>query len=302
VVRFGAGARTTAGRPLDLLAVDAATLADAAFWHEGFASEPLEEITARLTSVTDGRIPVVVAGAEDLAIDEVEIANVDVPVTVVAEASAFPGMYSLNPTIVVDRETMLELGEFPFDPLNDPRVNTELWVRGDERAARDAFEAMEFPPSTIVTADEIKDLPYISAAINTFVVVNALGLIAGALTLVGTLMYLQARQRSQIVSYALSTRMGLRHGQHRRALALELAAMLGLAFVVGAVLALVAARSTVPYLDPITTIPPDPLLVVPVVAIVLTGVVVAAFSWIGAAITNRRARAVDLGEVMRVAE
>lgn len=302
VVRFAAGARTMSGRPLDLLAVDARTLATAAYWHEGFSSDPLEEIAARLEASTGDRIPVVVAGGGGLTVDEVEIAAVDVPVRVVAEATAFPGMYSLNPTIVVDERTLLGLGDFPFDPLNDPRANTELWVRGGERAARDAFADMEFPPTSIVTAEEIKDIPYISAAINTFVVVNALGLVAGALTLVGTLMYLQARQRAQTVSYALSTRMGLRHGQHRRALALELGLMLGWAFTVGAVLALLAATWTVPYLDPISTIPPDPLLIVPVAVIALTGLVVAGFSWVGAAVTNRRARTVDLAEVMRVAE
>jgi hypothetical protein len=115
-------------------------------------------------------------------------------------------------------------------------------------------------------------------------------------------MYLQARQRSQVVSYALSTRMGMKHGQHRRALVVELGAMLALAFAVGAALAIVAAGFTVPRLDPLGTIPPGPLLVLPLVLFAVSAITAAVLTWIGAGATNRAARAVDLGEVMRVAE
>jgi predicted lysophospholipase L1 biosynthesis ABC-type transport system permease subunit len=127
-------------------------------------------------------------------------------------------------------------------------------------------------------------------------------MIAAALTFVGMLMYLQARQRSQVVSYALSSRMGMRHGQHRRALVLELGVMLLWSFAIGAVLAFVAARFTVPLLDPITVIPPAPFLVLPYLLVAAAAFVLAALIWLGATITNRRARSVDLGEVMRVAE
>jgi hypothetical protein len=141
----------------------------------------------------------------------------------------------------------------------------------------------------------------ISAAIDTFII-NALGLIAAALTFVGMLMYLQARQRSQIVSYALSTRMGMRHGEHRRAFGIELGVMIAVGFVLGGVLAILAARVTVPLLDPIATIPPKPLFLIPRAIFVWTAVLAGLLTWGGAAVANRRARSVDLGEVMRVAE
>ena len=161
---------------------------------------------------------------------------------------------------------------------------------------------LPFPPTSTLTAAEVEDIPYISAAIDTFLVVNALGLIAALLVAAGMLMYLEARQRSQVVSYALSARMGMTHGQHRRALLLELGTMLLWGLAVGLALALVVSHVTVPKLDPIPTIPPDPILVIPIALIVGTLAAAAAFAWIGAAITNRRARATDLAEVMRVAE
>jgi hypothetical protein len=127
-------------------------------------------------------------------------------------------------------------------------------------------------------------------------------LLAALLVVAGMLMYLQARQRSQVVSYALSARMRMTHRQHGRSLALELGAMLLWGFATGLALAAVTARITVPRLDPIPTIPPAPVLVTPVATVIAALVVAGAFAWLGAAATNRRARATDLAEVMRVAE
>ncbi len=60
------------------------------------------------------------------------------------------------------------------------------------------------PPS------EVKDVPFIAAAIDTFAMLNVLGL-AAALLVIGVLVvYLQARQRARSVSNVLSMRMGMR--------------------------------------------------------------------------------------------
>jgi hypothetical protein len=206
--------------------------------------------------------------------------------------------------IVVDESLLTErLDEAGVlvNPLTQT-ASTELWIRGDPEGVGRALAETEIPTFLVVTAEQVQDIPQVAAVLDTFVVLKVLGIAAAALTFVGILLYLQARERSQVVSYALSTRMGMRHGQHRRALVLELGAMLIFAFVAGTGLALIAAHFTVPLLDPLATIPPDPLLAVPLAVIVVTGILATVLSWIGAAVTNRRARAVDLGEVMRVAE
>ena len=228
VLQIGDGARLPSSRPLDLLAIDADTFADAAYWNSGFDDASLEEITRRLGAAGDGPLPVVLAAAGDLPVHEVLVGAATVPVEVVARPSAFPGLYSRNPLLVVDEDRLLERLDLPYNPL--ARYGAEFWARGDPEGLRRAFAAMETPPFVVRTAEEIKDIPHVAAAIDMFIVVNALGAIAAALTLVGMLMYLQARQRSQVVSYALSTRMGMRHGQHRRALTIELGVMLALAF------------------------------------------------------------------------
>jgi len=148
----------------------------------------------------------------------------------------------------------------------------------------------------------VKDIPEIAAAIGSFLVLNGLGLIAALLVVLGMLMYLQARQRSQVVSYGLSLRMGMSHSANRRSLTTELGAMLCSSYAIGLALALGAAFLILPLLDPLATIPPGPLFVMPLRGMGSPFVGVLAASWIGGWLTNRRAGRVSLGEVMRVAD
>lgn len=299
------GGALLGGRSFDLLAIDSSTLAGAAYWHEGFSDLSLEQITARLGDAGDGALPIAVAAGPAVDPDEIQIGTAVMPVEIVARAKSFPGLRSRNPLIVVDESSLterLQRAGALINPLTQAGSSTELWIRGDPEAVERALEEADIPTFLVVTAEQVQDIPQVSAVLDTFVVLNVLGIVAAALTFVGILMYLQARERSGVVSYALSTRMGMSHGQHRRALVLELGAMLLFAFAVGAGLAIAASWFTVPLLDPIATIPPDPLLVLPLGVLVVTGLLAAAFAWIGAAATNRRARGIDLGEVMRVAE
>jgi putative ABC transport system permease protein len=300
VLQVGQGARTASGRPLDLLAIDPETFAHAAYWNDAFADRSLEDLTAELGAGSDGDLPIVVAAGGDLTLDEILVGGASVPVDVIGRTEAFPGLYSMRPLVVADEESLVERLDLPYNPL--ARFGAELWVRGEPDSVSEALARMEHQPFAEINAEQVEDIPHVAAAIDTFLVVNILGTVAALLTCVGMLMYLQARQRSQVVSYALSVRMGMRDGQNRRALALELGVMLGLAFAIGVTLAIVAANLTVPRLDPITSIPPSPFLVIPMTLMVGAAVVLATAVWVGAAITNRRARTVDLGEVMRVAE
>jgi putative ABC transport system permease protein len=299
------GAARTLTNVYDLLAVDPDTLAGAAYWNDGFSNLSIEEIASRLGAGGDGPMPIVVVAGPGVAPTEVQIGTAHVPVTIVGRATSFPGLRSTRPMIVADEEFVqgaLHEAGAQIDPLKQTGASTELWLKGDPEDVITALTDAQVPTYLIVTAEQVQDIPEVAAVLDTFVVLNVLGVVAAALTFVGILMYLQARERSGVVSYALSTRMGMSHRQHRRALVLELGAMLLFAVAVGAVLAIAAAWFTVPLLDPIATIPPEPLLVLPAGLLALTAVIAAAFAWLGAAATNRRARRVDLGEVMRVAE
>ena len=132
-------------------------------------------------------------------------------------------------------------------------------------------------------------MPFIAAAIDTFAMLNVLGLAAAVLVIGVLVVYLQARQRARSVSNVLSMRMGMRDGQARAALVLELAAMLLAAFVLGASLGVVAGRLIAPLLDPLQTIPPAPLFDAPLAVALWTLVGVLVVSVAGGWFVHRRA-------------
>jgi hypothetical protein len=186
--------------------------------------------------------------------------------------------------------------------LLDVRTNEQWWVRGDADQARAALRELRYPPYLTITADRVKDVPSLAAMIETFLVLDVLGAGAALLAIAGTMMYLQARQRAHLVSYALSLRMGMTARINEASLRRELATMLGAAFVIGAILATISVVIVAPMIDPVPTVSPKPLLAVPWVPFALVGALVAVSVAAGARYTARRARSVELGEVMRVAE
>jgi hypothetical protein len=297
-----AGTGHPGGALFDLLGVDPTTLANGAFWSDRFASEPLEDLLRRLDGAGGGPAPVIVAAGPGFEPTELEMNRRVLQVEVVGRADAFPGMLSRRPLVVIDAQAVAEAYPGTTNPLITENARTELWIRGDPDRALDALADPRIAVFHTATADAVKDLPRLLVVIDTFAVLDALGLATGVLVVAALLMYLQARQRSQIVAYGLSTRMGMAPASHRRSLALEIGSMLLAAFALGVGLGLAAAALLVGRLDPLPVVPPDPLLVLPVVAIAASLAAVIAAAWLGAWITSRQAASVRLGEVMRVAE
>src|SRR4029450_2669900 len=87
-----------------------------------------------------------------------------------------------------------------------------------------------------VSTDQVKQASEFLSLSGTFGFLQALGILTGLVALGGAVMYLEARQRSREVSYALSRRMGLTRGSHRRSIALELGSILVVSLVVGGLL------------------------------------------------------------------
>ncbi|MGA9159954.1 MAG: FtsX-like permease family protein [Actinomycetota bacterium] len=302
VVRRLQAGELRAGVPFDLLAIDTETFASTAYWDPAFASEPLGTLIHRLSASSDGALPVVIASAPNAFPSSITIDSRTLPVRIVGRADAFPGMTSLRPLVVVDSARLINAFDGAPNPLTGPNASDELWIRGSPAAARTALTKLSYVPELVLTADKVKDIPYIAAVIDTFLVMNGLGLLAALLVFAALLMYLQTRQRAEIVSYGLSLRMGMRSSRHLLAIATEVGAMLVIAYVAGGVLAIVAARLTIPLLDPIEAIPPEPIGVVPVVTVALAAPVLLLVAFAGGWLTERRARTADLGQVMRLAD
>jgi putative ABC transport system permease protein len=289
------------GAQVDLLAVDPRTLAEAAFWRSELSDTSLRDMAAMLAGPSTGSLPVVVAG-HDANVGSLDVRGTDVPVRVVATASAFPGISSGQPLVVVAKDAFEERFAGLSNPLRSPGATTQLWVKGPTRAAVAALRGLRYPPESIVTADEVADIPHIAIVLGTFSLLELLGSLAALLVVASVLLYLQSRQRAQLVSYGLSLRMGLSDAWQRRSILAEVLAALGLALVAGVGAAGGVVAVLLPLLDPIPTIAPAPFLDVPLARIVAIVVAVVVVAWAAARITNRAARAADLGQVMRGVE
>jgi hypothetical protein len=297
-----AGVFGGSGTSFDLLAVDPGTLASAAYWNETFSDVPFAEIAERLDASGRSTLPIALAGPGPDDASSLEINERVVPVDVIARTSSFPGMYPHRPLVVVDSSVVCEPFEDTLCPTGDVDARNELWVKGDTERAVAALGNLPEGTFSIITAQEVTDIPYIAAVIDTFVVLNALGLGTAVLVIAAMLLYLQARERSQLVAYGLSLRMGMTHGAHRRSLFLEIGVTLLAAFLLGVAVAMLSVVLMIPFLDPLSTIPPAPFLILPVALIAVSLVALIAVSWLGAWLADRRARTRHLGEVMRVAE
>lgn len=302
VTRFKeAGSLDETDLAYDLLAVDTDTFEDTAYWNDAFADEPLGELLDRLADADGAGLPVVVAGV-GADPSSIILGQERVPVSVVGTASSFPGTSTdSRPVLVVSEDRLAEALRGP-DPLASPRATHEIWVEGPTRAILDRIDDLGVRPLLVIDAEGVEDVPFIDAAVQTFVVMQVLGLASIALLVVVAVVYLYAKQRSRAVATVLSDRMGMRPSTMRAASVVELGAMLAAAFVAGTLVGVVAISVVVPSLDPLPSIPPDPLIVVPTIALACTAAALAAAAIVGGAIADRGARQTSTAEVMRVAE
>jgi putative ABC transport system permease protein len=296
------GRFTDTDKQFDLVAIDPATFGSAAFWNDAFSDRSVPALMDLLTEGSGDRLPVVMANRQGSIPTELEIQQQIVPIEVVAEASSVPGTSSDRPVFMVSEERLRTAFAGLPDPLHEAQTTREMWIRGPADEVLAAASAAGVESYLTITADEVSDIPFIKAAVDTFLVLDVLGIVALILVLVVAIVYLQARQRSRIVSMALSERMGLQAGTMRRSLVFELAVLLFGGLAVGAATGLVGAAIVIPHLDPLPTIPPGSISVVPwgVVAVAAVGLGVVAL--VGGWFASRATRGIRLGEVLRVAD
>jgi hypothetical protein len=289
--------------PFDLLAIDPATFEGAAYWNAAFSDRSVSDLMDLLSDGSGDDLPVVITNGRGVAPTALEIQQQIVPIEIVAEVSSVPGTSSDRPVFVVAEDRLHAAFAGRPDPLlNVVQATREMWIRGPTEEVVAAASNAGVDSYLTITAAEVSNIPFIKAAIDTFLVLDVLGVVALILVLVVAIVYLQSRQRSRIVSTALSTRMGLSPGTMRRSLVLELSVLLFGALAVGATTGLVGAAIVTPYLDPLPTIPPDPISVVPWIAVAIAAIGLGVGAFAGGGLASRAARDVRLGEVLRVAE
>ena len=285
---------------VNILAIDAETFEQGAYWDSRFAARPLDELLAELRSGSS-RVPVILAGAESPDQGTVEARGLDIPIEVVERVEAWPGMVPNRGLMVVDSETYTRVVQNIGGPASDPFAVNEIWAKGDPEQLLAELNEHEVLVTHHRAAADVQDAPTLRSLSWTFGFLQALGSLAGSIALVGIILYLQSRQQAREVSYALARRMGLSRGSHRLAVGLELVAMMGTAVLVGGLLALIAAYLVIRQIDPLPGLPPTPLFDVPGYLLWGAPLVLAIVSVLGAWRVQRRADHMNVAEVMRLA-
>jgi putative ABC transport system permease protein len=182
-------------------------------------------------------------------------------------------------------------------------TNYELWAQAPAADVEQALldERINFNPVSVQSTAEILASPSFLALSWTFGYLQALGVVAGAIALAGMLLYLQTRQQAREVSYALARRMGLTRSAHRWAVALELGGMLVISLLIGAFLALASSWLVYGRLDPLPTIPPEPLFAVQPLLFVILIALISLAALLGAWRVQRKADTAKVSEVLRYA-
>jgi putative ABC transport system permease protein len=290
------------GRRVDVLGIDPQTFDDAAYWDQAFASDSVEELTGRLGPVREGgSLPVIVAGSTSFP-SVMQIAGHDVPIEQVGEATTWPGMLTDHPMIVADATALEDAISAAGGSIGTAGADANVWAKGNEDRVLAALEAAGLDTQTAVTAQDAGDTSALLSISWTFTLLELLGIFAGLLAVVGMLLYMTARQRARLVSYALAKRMGLRIRSHRIAVVLELLGMLLSALAIGAALGAIAVRLVYARLDLLPEVPPSPLLRTPSLELVLTTATFLLAAWVGAWWVQKSADGANVGEVMRLAD
>jgi putative ABC transport system permease protein len=299
VRRFEQVVMAPGDQPVAMIAVDPATFGTGAFWDGSFADAPLDRLLRRLETAPPGRLGAILAGPAVADPGSVAIGSTRLPLTAVATARAFPGMTASDRPLLVVSAVRFDAVAGSLGPR--PGWRTELWSRDDPEAATAALGRAGLVPETVTSAADVMRTPAFLAVSWTFRLLSALGGLAGLVALAGLVLYAQARQRSRVVAYALTRRMGLSRAAHRRSVLWELAGLLLFALALGAGLAVVAAGAVYRRLDPMPQLPPAPGLELPaaVLGAALLGVLLAALA--GAFLVQRAADRANVAEVMRLA-
>jgi hypothetical protein len=286
------------GRVVTLVGVDPSTFARVGYWDPRFSGRSIDELMASIAG--GGSALRVIAGATTGRISSIALGGYALPVRVEATTSAFPGGAS-GPTLVVSTPVLQRALAERGLSLDDVAADVEVWARGRTARAVAYVEGLGVPPGSIRVADRFVQAPNFRAISSSFGFMELLGVLAATMALVGVVLYLQARHRTRLISYAIASRMGLSRAGHRAAVFAEIGATLLVAVVVGIGLAVAAGAAMSPWVDPLPSVAPAPSFHAPmgVLGLVLLGVPLT--SLVGGVVVQRRADSASVAEALRYA-
>jgi putative ABC transport system permease protein len=291
----------TSETQLTLVGIEPDTFEAAAYWDPTFSDRPLDELLRDLAPQQEP-LPAIVAGGELPSGEQhVQLSGYQLPLRVVGTAAAFPGQ-ARGLVVVVSAPALRSVLEEHDATVALGGAHYRAWADGPPGLARAFLITSGADPGSIVIAADLLQTPALRALTWAFVFMELIGVVTAVIALIGLVLYLQARQRSRELSYALGRRMGMTSGAHRAAVVIEILLLLVTALVAGAVLALGATALIYRRLDPLPDLPPDLTLSVPGSLLLTIGAAIAVCAAVGGWWVQHRAERANVGAVLRFDE
>ncbi len=284
------------GAPVDLVSADPAALVRTLRWGNGWPDDP-RALLPRLAMRSDRLLAIASRDAPDgtAIIDQ----GVRIPITIVGRA-AIPAARAGRPALLVSSKALRDVAVRNHILYPAPGVSGLVWAKGVPAVVERALRASNLHPFYLTTPEEITKSASVAAAKRSYRYVRVVGIALSLLALVALLLYLQARQRSQLISSAFARRMGLRSRADTWAVAFEAAIVMLFAGLLGGGVAALVAQAVVRHVDSLPQYAPGPVSVVPwTVLVVGLAIAVVAGSLVGAAAAVV-ARHSDVAEALRL--
>jgi hypothetical protein len=293
----GVQLQTPDGPPVEILAADPGALEKVLHWEWPDDPRPALRVLARAPAAP---LPVVATpGAQHAS--SIWVGDRRVPVRVVASVHAFPGAIPAQPLLVTSQALLDRALRRAGAADLSAGALAYVWARGPVRPVEAALERSSLAPSFLRSAAELRQNRDLQTVTRTYGFLRVVAAGAALLALAALLLYLYARERSQLLAGAFLRRMGLTRRAEAASLAVEAAALVACAGAVGTFAALVAAAPLLAHLDPFAQLPPAPALVVPWQGIAIVLVSASAFAAAVGAATALLVARNDPAEALRVA-
>lgn len=277
-----------------LVGIDPATFDGAAYWDSTFADVPLEQLLEEISADGD---PFPAASVGEPLSGPLNGGGTQVPVQVVETLGAFPGVAGDENAVVVTIDNFHKILRVIGSSISPP--DQELWASGDPEVILRALLEDDVTLLRTIDTGVVLDTPGLQSLLWTLGVLGALGAAAGLIAMLGLFLYLQARHRDTVIASAITRRMGFSRGAEFTTSLVEIIGAALIALGVAAAAGLPVAAVMHVRLDLRPGLPPDPLLVIPMMTIVVTVVATFGASALSAWRVQRSIDRADIAQVMR---
>ncbi len=281
-----AAGQLSSGQSVDVMTVDPASLGPvlAAHWPRNVRAAVAALGTAKDT------LPAIAVGTGG-GRQVVVLGGAPTTVHVVARLRAFPGMRPSQPLLVVPAKALRNGTSASFD---------YIWASGPPRRVEAALLRSGLSPQYLTTATDLSRAPDVRNITRTYGFLRIIASAIVLLSLVALMLYLNSRERAQLVTSAFLRRMGFSQRSQAWSVALESILLVAFATISGLAGALLSAGAIVRHVDPLSEYAPTPVPHVPWALLSASAVAVTIVAGLVGAIVTLLVRRSNVGEQLRV--